>query len=333
MMIRKILISFIFIGISLTTLTGYGQDPEFSQFYANPLYLNPAYAGSNVCPRVILNYRNQWPAISKAYVNYNASYDQYIDKLHGGVGLLVNADNAGGGVLKTNTISLMYAYRLQAGKNLYLGMAVQASYQQRSLGWDLLQFGDQIDDQLGFINPTNEQPPDKTSLGYADFGAGIVMDYKGKLYGGVAVHHLTEPEISFYATNETKLPMKITADLGYNISFDGGGGFTDESSDFYMVVAGIYQQQGKWRQVNAGVYVVRIPLVLGTWFRHNFERPDALIFLVGLTFNNIKIGYSYDYSLSNLQGQSGGAHEVSLAYQFNCMEKKRKIKAIKCPQF
>ena len=133
--------------------------------------------------------------------------------------------------------------------------------------------------------------------------------------------------------DETKLPMKITADLGYNISLEGGGGFTDESSDFYMVVAGIYQQQGKWRQVNAGVYVVRIPLVLGTWFRHNFERPDALIFLVGLTINNIKIGYSYDYSLSNLQGQSGGAHEVSLAYQFNCLEKKRKIKAIKCPQF
>ena len=333
-MIRKVLISFIFLGISLSSLTGYGQDPEFSQFYANPLYLNPAYAGSNVCPRVILNYRNQWPAFSKAYVNYNASYDQYVSKLHGGVGLLVNADNAGNGVLKTNTISLMYSYRLQAGKNLYLGMAVQASYQQRSLGWDKLQFGDQIDDQLGFINPTTEQPPEKTSLGYADFAAGIVMDYRGKLYGGIAVHHLTEPDIAFYATNETKLPMKITADLGYNISFDGGGGdFSDEASDFYMVVAGIYQKQGKWSQVNGGVYIVRIPLVLGTWFRHNFERPDAVIFLVGLTFNNIKIGYSYDYSLSNLQGQSGGAHEISFAYQFNCMEKKRKIKAIKCPQF
>ncbi|MFT4523977.1 MAG: hypothetical protein ACI85F_000118, partial [Bacteroidia bacterium] len=49
------------------------QDPQFTQFYANPLYLNPAFAGSKRCPRVVMNYRNQWPAISGTFVTYSAS--------------------------------------------------------------------------------------------------------------------------------------------------------------------------------------------------------------------------------------------------------------------
>ena len=47
----------------LTAGSAYAQDPEFTQFYANPLYLNPAFAGSSHCPRMNLNYRNQWPAL------------------------------------------------------------------------------------------------------------------------------------------------------------------------------------------------------------------------------------------------------------------------------
>ena len=35
--------------------TAYAQDPSFTQFYANPLYLNPAMAGSANCPRVSMN--------------------------------------------------------------------------------------------------------------------------------------------------------------------------------------------------------------------------------------------------------------------------------------
>ena len=46
----------------------FAQDPEFTQFYANPLYLNPAFAGTARSPRINLNYRNQWPGLSGTYV-------------------------------------------------------------------------------------------------------------------------------------------------------------------------------------------------------------------------------------------------------------------------
>lgn len=73
-MLRKLLI-LIFVGMYGSV---YAQDPEFTQFYANPLYLNPAFAGSQRCPRVALNYRNQWPALSGTFVTSSASYDQHV---------------------------------------------------------------------------------------------------------------------------------------------------------------------------------------------------------------------------------------------------------------
>ena len=50
------------------SVNSFAQDPEFTQFYANKLYLNPAFAGSHNCPRIVMNYRNQWPAITGNFV-------------------------------------------------------------------------------------------------------------------------------------------------------------------------------------------------------------------------------------------------------------------------
>ena len=70
------------------------QDPEFTQFYANPLYLNPAFAGTARCPRLVMNYRNQWPSLSGTFVTTSASYDQHVPTIQGGLGLIVLNDRA-----------------------------------------------------------------------------------------------------------------------------------------------------------------------------------------------------------------------------------------------
>ncbi|NTW33928.1 MAG: PorP/SprF family type IX secretion system membrane protein, partial [Bacteroidetes bacterium] len=188
----------------------FSQDPHFSQYYANPLYLNPAFAGTSVCPRVTLNYRNQWPSIPKAYVTYSASYDQHFDNLSGGLGLLVCSDQAGEGTVKTTVISGIYSYRLQVNRFFSIKAGLQATYFQKEIDWSKLTFGDQIDPRYGFIHFTQETQP-KLKKGTSDFSAGI-LGYGESIYGGVAVHHLTQPNEGFFT--ESKLPLKITAHAG-----------------------------------------------------------------------------------------------------------------------
>ena len=105
----------------------YGQDPEFTQFYANQLYLNPAFAGSSYCPKLSLNHRNQWPGISGSFVTSSASYDQHIDALSGGIGLLVVNDRAGEGTLNTVSVSGIYSYELQVTRKFTMRAGIQGT--------------------------------------------------------------------------------------------------------------------------------------------------------------------------------------------------------------
>jgi hypothetical protein len=78
---------------TFTPETASAQDPEFTQFYSNPVYLNPAFAGAARCPRFVMNYRNQWPAMSGNYVTSAAAYDQHIPSISGGLGFIVMNDH------------------------------------------------------------------------------------------------------------------------------------------------------------------------------------------------------------------------------------------------
>lgn len=92
------------------------QDPEFTQFYASPMYLNPAFAGTSKCPRLVMNYRNQWPSLSGAFVTSAVSYDQHVNAVRGGLGVMFMNDRAAQSTLTSNTISAVYSYLQPIGK-------------------------------------------------------------------------------------------------------------------------------------------------------------------------------------------------------------------------
>ena len=327
-MLRK----FFLIFLILFTITefSYAQDPHFSQFYANSLYLNPALAGSVVCPRLNLNYRNQWPAISGTFITYSASYDQHIDVLNGGIGVLVYSDRQGAGTLNTTNFSGIYSYRLEVSRNFSLKAGLQATYFQRSLNWEKLTFPDQLDPKYGFVYNSNEPIPDHLSKSFVDFAAGIV-GYSERFYIGFSAHHLTRPDEGF--NSYTRMPIRFTGHLGTVIGLEGIRGKKKGSEETTISPNILYMRQQDFEQLNYGLYLTKYPFVGGLWFRHNFNNPDALIMLIGIQQTAFKVGYSYDLTVSTLTNASGGSHELSLTFQFECLEKRPKAKPINCPTF
>ncbi len=320
-MIKRTLIIAIFFLVGVNKL--FAQDPEFTQFYANPLYLNPAFAGSVRCPRLVMNYRHEWPGIAGTYVTTSASYDQYVNALHGGLGALVMNDRAGDGTLTTTNLSLIYAYHLAITRKFSIIAGFQGTYAQKRVDWSKLNFGDMIDPKYGFIYTTKEQLPANPSPSYTDFSAGILA-FSNKFYGGFVVNHITEPDESFL-NGVSPLPRKITGHLGMSIPLN-----SRESSISPNI---LYQQQQDFRQLNLGLYINKGPLVGGFWMRTSNRNADSFILLVGIQQGHFRFGYSYDVTIYKLALVSGGSHEISLALQFPCHPKKKKFRTISCPSF
>ena len=304
------------------------QDPEFTQFYANPLYLNPAMAGTHRCPRIAMNYRNQWPAIAGTYVTYSASYDQHVDFMSGGIGLLVTNDQAGQGTLNTLNASLIYSYLLEVNRSFSLKFGFQGTYHQKTVDWNKLTFGDMIDAKLGFIYKSADLQPNRT-VSAVDFSAGI-LGYSKSFFIGGAVHHILQPQESFYPAGDSRLPMKITGHAGAVIPIGSGGGRKRRGAPESSISPNIlFQKQRDFIQLNLGVYVTKGPIVGGLWYRGR----DAFIMLVGVQQGFFKFGYSYDVTVSKLTNATAGSHEISMQLLFDCKPKKRKFRPLSCPSF
>ena len=305
------------------------QDPHFSQYYANPLYLNPAFAGVKKCPKIHLNYRNQYPSLG-VYQTYSASYDQYISGIRGGLGVLLLRDEAGNGALNLTEASLIYSYHLNVTRKFTLLAGFQATFRQRTLDWNSFTFPDQIDAFYGFVKPTQEVPPGDNSNSHLDLSVGF-LGFTEHWYLGITANHLTQPNEAFLSNNE--LPFKFTAHGGASIPL--GRRRLHNSTQNLLIPNIVYQLQGGASQITVGLSFKRGPISGGLALRHGSRNPDAVIIILGVAppKSPWAIGYSYDYTISDMTNVIGGAHEVTLAYQFKCRVRKKQIREIKCPSF
>lgn len=322
---RIILVVTIILAIGVFKDT-YAQDPIFSQFYGNPIYLNPALAGAKVCPRVTMNYRNQWPGLDgTVYATYSASYDQYFKAISGGAAILAYHDIAGPGQLTTDQVSGVYNYNLNASRNLDINFAVQGTWFQKKIDWTQLTFGDQIDRRKGFVYDTKEVPITGNKSGW-DFTSGFFayskkLASKNSFYAGAVVHHITEPNEGLLTISN--LPMKITGHGGAKFPIGNHKDDVSISPNF------LYQKQANYNQVNLGVFLQKGAFVSGLWYRNK----DAFILIVGVESDNFKIGYSYDITVSKLTNKTAGAHELSMALTFGCGTPVKGHAPAECPHF
>ena len=313
---------------TLTPESASAQDPEFTQFYSNPVYLNPAFAGAARCPRFVMNYRNQWPAMSGNYVTSAAAYDQHIPSISGGLGFIVMNDRAGRGTLSTSRISGIYSYQQAISRKFSIKAGFEATYFQKALDWSQLTFGDMIDPRKGFIYETQDQPRGG-KVSQVDFSAGIIGVSK-KVYFGFAAHHLNEPNESL-VVGVSRLPMKLTAHFGALLPLDGDSKYASA----FISPNVLYRRQGEFQQMNLGAYVSKGPIVGGIWYRGilGTQYRDAFIVTLGIQSDVIKFGYSYDVTVSDLTPATGGSHEVSMSLNFDCRAKRIKFRSPPCPGF
>ena len=109
-MLRSLLTFVFFIVLGWVVISpAFAQDPQYSQYYAAPLFLNPAMAGSDLTGRVGFNYRNQWPSLDAQFTTFSAYYDTYLPDYNSGIGVHVMQDSEGASQLRSTSISALYS--------------------------------------------------------------------------------------------------------------------------------------------------------------------------------------------------------------------------------
>ena len=310
--------------LCLSAQSAVAQDPQFTQFYANPIYLNPAFAGSHGCPRFALNYRNEWPSLTGNYVTYSGSYDQYFKNISGGIGIIALHDQQGQGTIFTSSLGLVYSYHLKVNRKFTMLFGAKAAMVNKFLDWDKLTFGDMIDPRKGFIYATGDVPRGGNRF-FFDASAGMV-GFSKHFFFGFAAHHLNMPDESMII-GESRLPMRLTGHAGAEIPLGSKSQYKNSTSIMPNV---IYQYQNGFQELSIGTYLKYGAFTAGAWYRNR----DAFILSIGINTGKFKIGYSYDVTVSKLNnGVSGGSHEVSLGLNLNCKDKPVSFRTISCPSF
>ncbi len=316
---------FVFILFSLMIGGVYCQDPQFSQFYSNPLYLGPSFSGAVQGSRICLVYRDQWWEAAAPFRAYSVSYDHYFSTFNSGIGVLAYQDVSGTGKMGSFNIGIHYSYNFKIFNVWHVRPGLSFSYVEHGFFGDLTF----IDEIIG--SSTSVHDPSRSRSRDIDMGTSALI-YTNKFWIGGTADHLLTPNISLYAA-ETNIEIKYSVYGGYEFRRKGK---LLKPSDETMTFAFMYKQQATVKQLDLGVYWHNYPLVLGIWYRGipfvNSHRGDAMVFLVGIKTRQLNIGYSYDFTISNLLADVRGSHEVTLTYKF-LLPKRTKKGAVPCPEF
>jgi len=323
----------ILIFLSLLNLNSFGQDPHFSQFFANPLYLSPSFAGSTAGSRAILNFRDQWPAIPGAFVTYAASLDHYLPRYNSGIGIQFIKDQAGSGQLGLTTVALSYSYRIKYNRKWSFRPALMLNYNIRSIDFYRLRFNDQMN--INGNSPTSIEIPSLEKVQYPDAGFSFTAISK-KYWGGFMLDHIFNPNQSLI-NGISPTPLKLKIFGGKKFIVANAKRYNEETIKLQF----LYQMQGEFDQLELGAYWTKEPFIFGLWYRGlpfiknyapGYINNDAFIILVGYKYQDITFNYSYDVTISRIFANTAGSHEISLIYEFNQNQKViRKQRALNIP--
>lgn len=311
--------------VSITTAPQLkAQDPNFSQFWASPLNVNPALtANINGDWRSIMNFRNQWIGPTAPYMTGTISFDSKL--LQGrlsegqrfGAGGMLMYDKTMSGVLKSTYGSANVSYNILVAEGLgshYVGAGVGLIYGHKRMDWSRATFGEQYNGRGFDVNMPSGESALSNMKPYLSGSVGLTYSYQNDIANfdfGMSAFHVNRPRQTFLKDERERLATRYVAHANYERNL---------SESVVLTTNGIYQRQttASYFSIGGGLgYILdeefNTSLSAGVWY----WSKNAVVPYVGATYKNLQLGFSYDVLISKLKDSPGirSTWEVSLIFR------------------
>lgn len=307
-------------------ITGYcsGQETGYGPGYQMMLMNNPGFSGAEGEGMLRLSYFNFYPGNQYNLHSFYTSYDSYYPLLHGGAGFWL-ADDYLGGIVNDLRGGLSYAYFLHAGKELFINAGLSASLFHRGFNFDGAVLPDQIDPFGGVTFPSSEILATRGRTVF-DVGAGFLFIYRN-YFGGFAINHLSQPDLSHSASATDKLRRKLLINMAGNF-------YLNESKNLKMTPVGFLEFQGNFFSGGAGTTFETRSLSLNTIFiGDNVKNIDIQ---TGFSVKAGRFVLFYNYRFNVISGNNlmpfSLLHQTGLAFSLNNVEKRNNVQTISFPK-
>lgn len=308
---------------ALTSVSFAQQDPQFTQFMHSKLIYNPGYAGTSeaICANVLG--RQQWVNFPGAPKTGLLSFDMPIGRLPIAIGLNVMSDQIG--FDKTLFARLALAWNRHIGAGV-LGIGIDGGILQKQFNgnWITPDGGQNPDGAIPNYqsNGSNYTTTNLNKLTY-DLGFGIYYGIANKMYVGISSSHLSAQSLK--ASDSVKYSLARHYYLIGGYTFEIGQGGKHGINPNVKVKSDAASTQ---LDINL-TYIYDRKLSIGVTYR----MQDAIAPMIGYKFPmGLRLGYSYDVTLSKIKGYSSGTHEILLGYCFKT-KKTPKVSSYQNPRF
>ncbi len=301
---------------------GFAQDLHFSQFFNSPLTTNPANTGfiPDADYRIGAHYRNQWSSIMTVpYKTMSIFGDAQVfrDRLENGwlgLGGVVLSDVAGSGSLRSTKVYGSVAYHQMLGNSSLLSAGFNLGWANKRIDPSTLKFPDQFDGKFFDGNMPTAAILNNTSTSYFDMQVGMNYAYfpSENVYinAGYSIHHVNKPRETFFNDQSENgiIPMRHIAfanailKVNDRVIINPNAYFSIQSKATELAGGLI----ANYNLSEAGEQ----QLIFGAYYRYK----DAVIPMLGLEYNNLRLTFSYDATTSSLNNFNGyrGASELTL---------------------
>lgn len=280
------------------------QDPIYSQFMYNGLAINPAVAGSAETFSATAIYRKQWVGIQGAPETQTLTLDAPVFNNKIGLGLSVINDKIG--VTKNFNINTLYAYRIQFSSGT-LSMGLQAGVNNYQADYTSVVTNPQNNTDDSFGSNVNRM--------IFNFGSGVYY-YSERFFAGLSVPHILNQSLDGVndpSGVQSRQYRHYFLTTGY--VFDAGENFKIKPSTLLKIADGA---------------PIQVDINTNFWYKETFclgfsyRTGDSFSAIVQLqAAKQFRIGYAYDYVLTNLNQLTTGNHEVMI--RFELVKKNTKI--------